>query len=78
MPQGAKEKEQFEAAFCGSVAVFCYLIPLFEQKQMFFQDPWTFFHFLTDSAACQKGFILQTANDDQEIKYIIYSKNFCR
>lgn len=30
-----------------------------------------------DSAACQKGFILQTANDDQEIKYIIYSKNFC-
>ena len=32
VPQGAKEKEKFEAAFCGSVAVFCYLIPLFEQK----------------------------------------------
>ena len=36
VPQGAKEKGKFEAAFCGLVAVFCYLIPLFEQKQMFF------------------------------------------
>ena len=36
MPQGAKEKGKFEAAFCGLVAVFCYLIPLFEQEQMFF------------------------------------------
>ncbi|XP_078349552.1 uncharacterized protein LOC144634476 [Oculina patagonica] len=30
-----------------------------------------------ESALCQKGFVLQTDKDDQEIKYIIYSKNFC-
>ncbi|KAJ7384787.1 hypothetical protein OS493_020379 [Desmophyllum pertusum] len=30
-----------------------------------------------ESALCQKGFILQTAKDDLEIKYIIYSKSFC-
>jgi len=30
-----------------------------------------------ESALCQKGFVLKTTKDDQEVKYIIYSKNFC-
>ena len=34
--------------------------------------------FSIESELCQKGFVLKTIKDDQEIKYIIYSKNFCR
>jgi len=32
----------------------------------------------SESALCQKGFVLQTSTDTHENKYIIYSKSFCR